>query len=94
MNLDEVDYESTGSLAGTGAEAEPSLADFRFLVSHHSVRNKTGTVKATMVKKSYIYEQATPSPKYIRALSPKCIRTFKEWIQGGGYRPHFDKLAP
>ncbi len=51
MNLDEVDYEGTGSLAGTGAEAEPTLADFRFLVSHHPVRNKTGTVKATMVKK-------------------------------------------
>jgi hypothetical protein len=32
VNLDEVDYEGTGSLAGTGAEAEPALADFRFLV--------------------------------------------------------------
>ncbi len=57
MNLDEVDYEGTGSLAGTGGEAEPTLADFRFLVSNHSVRNKTGIGKATMVK-IYIYEQA------------------------------------
>ncbi len=64
MNLDEVDYEGTGSLAGTGAEAEPSLADFRFLVSHHLVRNKTLLVKATMVKKSLIYEQ----PKILNVL--------------------------
>ncbi len=70
MNLDEVDYEGTGSLVGTGAETEPSFADFRFLVSHHPVRNKTGTVKATMVKKNLTFMNKL-SPKYIKGCGSR-----------------------
>jgi hypothetical protein len=66
VNLDVVDYESTGPLAGTGGEAKPSLADFRFLVSHHSVKNKTGTVKANNGPKNLIF-MSKLSPKYVKA---------------------------